>query len=178
MSTKLLELPDRTVTDRGEVILSYEALLRRARGGESLDGLLTHPHPDVDLYGLRSGRPLEVWRDQGDLEGPSPSTFGWNIPEEFQTLDVEELAVEMLVERGLTQDPYPERLAAELEQMRARDMFPFIRCLLYVVQTFRDNKVVWGVGRGSSCASLVLFVLGINKVDPVRYDIPMEEFLK
>ena len=75
-------------------------------------------------------------------------------------------------------DEYVSRLSWELDQMEKRNMFPFVRCLLYVTDRFRDEGVVWGVGRGSSCASLVMFLLDINKVDPVKYGIPVEEFFK
>ena len=83
-----------------------------------------------------------------------------------------------MVELGLTDEAYIERLSFELEEMKKRDMIPFIRCLVYVIDRFREKDVVWGIGRGSSCASLIMFVLGINRVDPVKYDIPKEEFFK
>jgi DNA polymerase III alpha subunit len=57
-------------------------------------------------------------------------------------------------------------------------MHQFVRCLLYVTHRFKEDGVLWGVGRGSSCASLIMYLLGINKVDPVKYNIPAEEFFK
>jgi DNA polymerase III alpha subunit len=42
----------------------------------------------------------------------------------------------------------------------------------------RANNIVWGVGRGSSVASYVLFLIGIHKVDSLYYDLPIEEFLR
>jgi len=42
----------------------------------------------------------------------------------------------------------------------------------------RDNNIVWGVGRGSSVASFVLFLMGVHKINSLYYDIPIEEFLK
>ena len=73
---------------------------------------------------------------------------------------------------------YSTRTLDELGEMRSRGMFPFVRCLLYVTDQFHKEGVVWGVGRGSSCASLVMFLLRINRIDPVKYGIPAEEFFK
>ncbi len=42
----------------------------------------------------------------------------------------------------------------------------------------RDNEVIWGVGRGSSVASYVLYLIGIHKVDSMYYDLPINEFLR
>jgi DNA polymerase III alpha subunit len=48
----------------------------------------------------------------------------------------------------------------------------------YVVDTLRANNVVWGVGRGSSVASYVLFIIGVHKIDSVKYDLDWREFLR
>jgi DNA polymerase III alpha subunit len=48
----------------------------------------------------------------------------------------------------------------------------------YVVDTLRENNIVWGVGRGSSVASYVLHLIGVHKIDSIKYNIPIEEFFK
>ena len=73
---------------------------------------------------------------------------------------------------------YEDRLVWELGQMRKQEMYPFIRCLVYVIDEFRKHDILWGVGRGSSCSSLVMFILGINRVDPIKYNIDPKEFFK
>jgi DNA polymerase III alpha subunit len=42
----------------------------------------------------------------------------------------------------------------------------------------RSNNIVWGVGRGSSVASYVLYLLGVHKVDSIKYGLDIREFLK
>jgi DNA polymerase III alpha subunit len=42
----------------------------------------------------------------------------------------------------------------------------------------RDNNIVWGVGRGSSVASYVLYLLGIHKIDSIKYNLSPDEFFK
>ena len=57
-------------------------------------------------------------------------------------------------------------------------MIPVLKTMKYVVDTLRANNVVWGVGRGSSVASYVLFIIGVHKIDSVKYKLPINEFFK
>ena len=58
------------------------------------------------------------------------------------------------------------------------DMIPVLKTMKYVVDTLRKNNIVWGVGRGSSVSSYVLFLIGIHKIDSIKYNLPIEEFFK
>ncbi len=66
----------------------------------------------------------------------------------------------------------------ELDIYQERNLFDLLRYLKYLVDTLRKNNVVWGVGRGSSVASYVLFLLGVHKIDSLYYNLDVEEFLK
>jgi DNA polymerase III alpha subunit len=57
-------------------------------------------------------------------------------------------------------------------------MYDVLHVMKYIVDTLRENKVLWGVGRGSSVSSYVLFLLGIHKIDSIKYNLPIEEFFK
>lgn len=96
----------------------------------------------------------------------------WLIPKDYQELNIESFLVDQCPKENY------DRLVAELELYRAHDMIPILRCMKYIVDTLRKNNVVWGVGRGSSVASYVLYLIGIHKIDSVKYAIPIEEFFK
>ena len=53
-----------------------------------------------------------------------------------------------------------------------------LRYLIYLVDVMRENNVVWGVGRGSSVASYILYLIGIHKVDSVKHNLDYTEFLR
>jgi DNA polymerase III alpha subunit len=57
-------------------------------------------------------------------------------------------------------------------------MFDLLFYLKYLVDTLRENKVLWGVGRGSSVASYVLYLIGVHKIDSLKYNLDIAEFLK
>ena len=71
-----------------------------------------------------------------------------------------------------------ERLIEELQEYRKRDMLNLLKWLKFLVDTMRQNQIIWGVGRGSSVASYVLYLLGIHKIDSVKYKLDFKEFMR
>jgi len=61
---------------------------------------------------------------------------------------------------------------------KERNLFPVLQLLIYIIDTMRKHKLVWGVGRGSSVSSYLLYILGIHKVDSYKYRLDITEFLK
>ena len=66
----------------------------------------------------------------------------------------------------------------ELTMFEERGLFPVIQILIYIVDTMRKHSLVWGVGRGSSVASYVLYILGVHKINSLKYNLDIKEFLK
>ena len=96
----------------------------------------------------------------------------WFIPNEYKLLDIEKYLVEQCPEQNYT------RLAEELALFEQNNMIPVLKTMKYVVDTLRKNNIVWGVGRGSSVSSYVLYLIGIHKIDSVKYALPIDEFFK
>jgi DNA polymerase III alpha subunit len=97
----------------------------------------------------------------------------WFIPYEYKTMDIADWLYQ--------QCPTPEvreRVVEELRLFAKYDMISVLKTMKYVVDTLRANNVVWGVGRGSSVASYVLFIIGVHKIDSVKYKLPINEFFK
>lgn len=97
----------------------------------------------------------------------------WFIPQKYKDLDIEELCLSLCN----TQKEI-DRVNTELTLYKEYDMLPMLQCMKYIVDTLRENNIVWGVGRGSSVASYCLFLIGIHKIDSIKYDLPLEEFFK
>lgn len=110
------------------------------------------------------------------LNYPIPPTTicktNWYIPQEYQNMDIEEYLIRQCPEENY------DRLVQELELYRKNDMIILLKTMKYIVDTLRSNNIVWGVGRGSSVASYTLYLLGVHKVDSVKYNLPIEEFFK
>lgn len=110
-------------------------------------------------------------------DGPTAFTpaLSWNLPEEWAAIDLDAY-FDGLLRSTRADERYRARVLAELKQVRERGLENLIRTIAYVVARFRAEGQVWGVGRGSSCASLLLFLLGLHQVDPIKYQIPLDEF--
>ena len=70
------------------------------------------------------------------------------------------------------------RVLEELELFAQYDMIDLLCYLKYLVDTMREHNIVWGVGRGSSVASYCLYLLGVHKIDSIKYELDIREFLK
>lgn len=101
-----------------------------------------------------------------------PNGRDWFIPKEYQTLDIEEFIIKQCPEQNY------QRVIDELELFRKHNMLDVLRVMKYLVDTLRKNNIVWGVGRGSSVSSYCLFLIGIHKIDSVKYDLPISDFFK
>ena len=96
----------------------------------------------------------------------------WFMPAEYKNMDIESFIVESCPEENY------ERVINELELFHRHNMIDLLRYLKYLVDTLRANNVLWGVGRGSSVASYCLYILGVHKVDSIKYELDINEFLK
>ena len=97
----------------------------------------------------------------------------WYMPEEYQKFDIENFVLQQCKNAEET-----KRTQDELMMFESRNLMPVLRYIKYLVDTMRNNNIVWGVGRGSSLASFVLFLIGINKVNPLLHNLDIHEFLR
>ena len=97
----------------------------------------------------------------------------WYMPESYKNLDIAHFVLSQC-----QNDEELQRAGKELLLYQERDMFMLLRYLKYLVDTMRANNIVWGVGRGSSVASFVLFLMGVHKINSLYYGLEIDEFLK
>jgi hypothetical protein len=97
----------------------------------------------------------------------------WFMPQQYQELDIAEYVL------GLCQtDAELQRVGQELLLFQERDHFNLLRYLKFLVDTMRENKLIWGVGRGSCVSSYVLYLLGVHRINSLFYDLDPGEFLR
>jgi DNA polymerase III alpha subunit len=115
---------------------------------------------------------------------PIKIDLSWQLPSHYAQLDLRSYIFDICIDRFNHDLKYDdelitraaERVADELDEIEKRGMVEFMRTVIYILDELKKNKVVWGVGRGSSCASYLLFLIGLHVVDCVKMDVPMEEF--
>jgi DNA polymerase III alpha subunit len=143
---------------------------------ELIEGILKHGpkilehcvcSDDLSLYLNR------IYAEKLDYPVPVEINYNnWFIPTEYKKLDIKKFLIDQCPEENIS------RLEEELALYKKHNMLSVLTAMKYIVDTLRANGVVWGVGRGSSVASYALHLLGVHKIDSVKYNIPIEEFFK
>lgn len=97
----------------------------------------------------------------------------WFMPEEYKQLDIAKHVLDLC-----GTDAELQRVGKELLLYQERNLFDLLRYLKYLVDTMSANRLIWGVGRGSSVSSYVLYLIGIHRVNSMFYDLDPAEFLR
>jgi len=118
----------------------------------------------LQLY-VESDDPIEFFDEATQLS--------WMIPDEYKSFNI----VEWLNSQCTTEEQRA-RVHEELLLFIQHGMYEVLICLKYLVDFMREHKIVWGLGRGSSVASYCLYLIGIHKVDSIKYQLDIKEFLK
>jgi DNA polymerase III alpha subunit len=74
--------------------------------------------------------------------------------------------------------PDEQRMELEYHEYEDRGMLNLLCYMVYLVSFMRENDIVWGVGRGSSVASYILYLIGVHKVDSIQYGLDFNEFMR
>ena len=97
----------------------------------------------------------------------------WYMPDEYKNLDI----AKWILDQCQT-DSERQRVGEELLLYLDRNLFQLLQYLKYLVDTMRKHNIVWGVGRGSSVASYVLYLIGVHRINSMYYYLDIEEFLR
>jgi DNA polymerase III alpha subunit len=117
--------------------------------------------------------PLDV--DQKTFDGVCQSE--WFMPDKYKNIDVLDYLIDLPQFRGC-KTPEWDRVQEELKAFRERGMEDLLRYMIYLVDFMRENNIVWGVGRGSSVASYVLYLIGVHRINSIQYGLDWREFLR
>lgn len=96
----------------------------------------------------------------------------WFIPDDYKTFDIRGFCIENSNPTAIA------RINEELTAFETMGLFDMLRTLKYLVDVLRKHNIVWGVGRGSSVASYVLYLLGVHRIDSIKYNLDWREFLR
>jgi DNA polymerase III alpha subunit len=130
-----------------------------------------------DIKKLEETLELKFWKPLDDYdisveEYDASLQSDWFMPDEYKNLDIEKFVVDVCPAENYS------RVVDELAEFKQRNMYDLLRWLKYFVDTCRSNNIVWGVGRGSSVASYVLYLIGVHKINSIKYNLDWQEFLR
>lgn len=125
--------------------------------------------------------PLDV--DEKTFDGVCQSE--WFMPDEYKEINPHKWLEAKCMEKLQINDPLALRdtqewirVTDELTEYMSRGMYPLLQYMIYLVDFMRENNIVWGVGRGSSVASYVLYLIGVHRIDSIQFGLDWKEFLR
>lgn len=155
-------------------------LVMQGRNIASLKHLVVDNSVNIEEMTRYVDRPesLLTWRYSSNLDMMIPEFHlsqqsHWHMPAEYQTLDIAEYILSLC-----ENDAELQRCGAELLLYQERNLFDLLRYLKYLVDVMTQNRVIWGVGRGSSVASFILYKMGVHRVNSLYYNLDISEFLR
>ena len=151
----------------GEIVYNIEDVVDLIMTEKSTVGITVDQTVDLENTVPETDTSLSV--DEYDMMNQR----NWLMPEEYQQLDIAQYIIDCC-----KTDAEMQRAGQELLMFQERNLFNLLKYLKYLVDTMRSNNLIWGVGRGSSVASYVLYLLGVHRIDSLYYDLDPGEFLR
>jgi DNA polymerase III alpha subunit len=121
--------------------------------------------------------PVPQWTHEQEHINPAEfraqQQAAWHMPEQYRSMDI---AAHVLGLCGTEAEL--QRCGKELLLYQERGLFDLLRFMVYMVDVMTEHRIIWGVGRGSSVASYVLYKLQVHRIDSMYYNLDVEEFLR
>jgi DNA polymerase III alpha subunit len=124
---------------------------------------------DTNTFSVKSLPILSISLEEFDKQQQD----NWFMPEEYRQLDIARYVLDLCVSQDQLQ-----RCGQELLLYQERNLFDLLRFLKYLIDVIDTNHIIIGIGRGSSVASYVLYLLGVHRIDSLYYDLDIKEFFK
>ena len=138
----------------GEIVYNIEDVVDLMMKGQSTTGITVDS--TVQLQNTHSETDISMSVDEYDMM----NQHNWLMPEEYKQMDIAQHVIDLC-----KTTPEIQRAGEELLMFQERNLFNLLKYLKYLVDTMRANNIIWGVGRGSSVASYVLYLLGVHRID-------------
>lgn len=142
------------------------------------DNIVLTDRDEVEKYNRYSKNLLGKISNLNEEINVSPEEFDarrrdWIIPGAYKSVNIEDYLISKCdTEKEIV------RVEMELEIFKKHNLLDLLRFALFLKNFMSENDIVWGVGRGSSVASYCLYLIGIHKVDSLKYELDFGEFLK
>lgn len=174
------ELKDRVLWYDGHSSVEIDILSKMILNGDDISDLFVLENDEeVENYNKISSNKLEVKYSNNTINTE------WNIPDVYKQIDLESFVLTELTDIQKNKqfnvdycNKSMARVYKELALIKQLNLTGLFLCIIYLIDVFKEQNIIWGVGRGSSCASYILYILDLHCVDAIEYDISENEFFK
>lgn len=171
----------RRTDEWGRVVINPESSFELAYAGHDVFSMPVDGGPLVDQFNAMCRKfdkrddaiaPLEPL-DHSPAEEHASRTQTWMISDEIKEIEVRPFLLSLC-----HTDEERARVNEEMDEFEARSLIPLLQLMIYLVDHFRQSGIVWGVGRGSSVSSYCLYLIGVHRINSLKYGLSVGDFLK
>ena len=159
---------ERVLLRSGKSIVSPKQFTELLINGVDVTGVVVIESRDSLLYDYING--TNITSTAEDIFPEPPERVQFDVDEVLSFMTSLPRFVDSVENR--------KRLKTELAFFNASGNMEFVFKLVELIERFKEDGVLWGVGRGSSCASYVMYLIEVNDVNPMEYGIPFSEMSK
>ena len=172
-----VDLSNRIIQDDGTVVFNRYGLLEMLYCGYDLDQCICDDDVEIEQFKIANKICDTHLPEPTHIKNVAQHNITWNnhwfTPAQYLDIDIRDWCHE----RCQSTEEH-QRVDMEMDELEKRNMISVLQHLIYCVDTWRKNNIFWGVGRGSSVSSFVLYLIGINRINPLKYNLDIAEWLK
>lgn len=172
----MLNLLNRTIDDDGNVIYNQQGLLDYLYKFKQFPNEILYLENDDTIRFNEFSNYFNVSDKLNlpkSLKTHEERKNNWFMPEKYYDINLSEYFNNLCH----TEEEH-QRVNIELTEYKNTGMELLLRYMIFLMDYIKENKYVLGVGRGSSVCSYCLYLIGVHKIDSIKYDLNIKEFLK
>ena len=161
------EKRSRVLLRSGESVISPDQFALMTIKGEDTTNVYVIPSHDAEIFDY-------LYREDTQKELEDIDV----LPDKSVTQEQKDYVIDRIVNSPRLESGMEDRVERETKYFEESENIDFLYRCVKLIDRFKENGAVWGVGRGSSCASLVMYLIEVNDINPLTYNIPFSEFSK
>lgn len=177
----MIKLNNREIDDYGNSIYTEEGIVNRILSGQSVENCYVDNDKCISDNNYFKENIDEKIENLLKYEVPDESLEKFDkihqnyllIPDSYKNINLYSYLI-----KKCSSEEERDRIEYEYTLISDRNMVNFFKCMIYLVDVFRKNNVLWGIGRGSSVSCFSLYIIGIHRVNSIKFDLDCHEFFK
>ncbi|MCS7316803.1 MAG: hypothetical protein NZZ41_00570 [Candidatus Dojkabacteria bacterium] len=162
----------------GKIIFKKNFLFELIYNQENISDKIFEKDEDIEIYNNLIKKNELDWEKVNMIEIENIEDFfvmkkELKIPDFYKNLDIKEYLL-----KKIQTEEERKRVNYELYFYEKNNLIDILLIIKYLVDFMKKNNIIYGVGRGSSVSSYVLYLLGAHRIDSIKYDLDFHDFIK
>jgi len=154
---------DNFINEKGEIYLTVDKAIDILLTGGQCNNFVVEKCNDINKHNKNSKNPILS----------NYKIVSWLLPNNYLDINIDNFFNQFKLS-----EIQQKRVLEELQLYKKNNLYIVLKLMIYLVDIMNKSNIVWGVGRGSSVSSYLLYLIGVHKVDSIKYNLDIKEFIK